>query len=208
MTQRIILFGGTFDPVHVGHTTVVEHAAASLHAHEVIFIPARRSPHKFDVPLALAEHRLNMLSLAMAEQSSFSVSACEIERAEPSYTFDTVMEFRTRLPEAKFFWPVGADALPSLPRWYRIRELLEVCDICVMSRGGVNLPSFDLLAPSLGQGTVDRLKQIAITTPLIPISSTEIRQRLAAGQDVSTMLHPAVLHYIRQYRLYGLPISS
>jgi len=202
MHRRIALFGGTFDPVHIGHTAVAEHAAAHLQAEEVFFIPARRSPHKFDAPLVPVEHRLNMLSLALADHPSFSVSTCEVERSEPSYTFDTVMEFREKLPGASLFWLVGADTVESLPRWYRIGELLDACNVCVMVRGGVESPQLDTLVPSLGPTAVSRLKQSVIPTPLIPISSSEVRARLAAGQDVSDMLHPAVLTYINDHSLY------
>jgi nicotinate-nucleotide adenylyltransferase len=206
MAQRIILFGGTFDPVHLGHTTVVEHASAQLRADKVIFVPARRSPHKSDSCLAPIEHRLNMLALAVADRKSFSISTCEVERSEPSYTFDTVTHFRTKSPRATLFWLVGADIIPSLPRWYRIAELLEICNVCVMSRGGIDSSAFDQLVPALGQAAAGRLRQNAIATPLIPISSTEVRTRLAAGQDVSDMLHPPVLQYIRQHALYGTPM--
>jgi nicotinate-nucleotide adenylyltransferase len=202
--MRIILFGGTFDPVHVGHTTVVEQAAASLRADSVVFIPARRSPHKSDVPLAPAEHREAMLTLALAGHPSFRMSRCELSRPEPSYTIDTVMEFRKQFPDAMLFWLVGADAIFSLARWYRIGELLDLCDICVMSRGGVDSPEFERLVPSLGAESAKRLRESAIATPLIPVSSTEIRSRLAAGLDVSSMLHPAVLAYIRAHGLYGV----
>jgi nicotinate-nucleotide adenylyltransferase len=201
--KRIILFGGTFDPVHVGHTTVVEHVAATLRASDVVFIPARRSPHKSDVPLAPSEQRLAMLTLALADHPSFTVSRCELDRPEPSYTIDTVMEFRRQFPDARLSLVIGADAISSLPRWYRIGDLLDLCEISVMSRGGVDSPEFDRLVPSLGIEAASRLRESAIATPLIPVSSTEIRARLAAGQDVSSMLHPAVLTYIRCHGLYG-----
>ncbi len=208
MEQRIILFGGTFDPVHLGHTTVVEHASVQLRADEVIFVPARRSPHKSDSPLTPIKHRLNMLTLALSDHKTFSISTCEVDRSEPSYTFDTVTDFRTKFPIATIFWLVGADTMPSLPRWHRITELLEICNVCVMSRGGIDSPAFERLAPILGQAAADRLRQNAIATPLIPISSTEVRARMAAGLDVSDMLHPPVLRYIRQNGLYGIPISK
>jgi nicotinate-nucleotide adenylyltransferase len=200
----IVLFGGTFDPVHVGHTTVVQHAARSLRADEVVFIPARRSPHKSDSPLAPADHRVNMLKLALEGQATFSVSRCEVDRPEPSYTYDTVMEFRAGRPGTRLVWLVGADMLASLPRWYRIRELLDLCDICLMSRGGVDSPDFEQVIPSLGSEVARRLEKTAIITPLIPVSSTEVRLLLAAGQEVSAMLHPAVLRYIQTHRLYGV----
>jgi nicotinate-nucleotide adenylyltransferase len=200
--KRIVLFGGTFDPVHVGHTIVAHHAGGSLKAERVIFVPARRSPHKSGAPVASAEDRIQMLCLATGEQPSFSVDRCEIERPEPSYTFDTVVRFRARYPEANLAWLVGADMLSSLPRWYRIQDLLELCDICLMSRGGVESANFDKVEASLGRKATDRLRQMAILTPLIPVSSTEIRRRLAAHEDVSEMLHPLVLEYIRTRKLY------
>jgi nicotinate-nucleotide adenylyltransferase len=203
VADSIVLFGGTFDPVHIGHTTVVQHAAGSLRASAVVFIPARRSPHKSEAPLAPADHRTRMLELAIAELPGFSVSRCELDRPEPSYTYDTVMEFRTTRPDAKLVWLVGTDMLASLPRWYRIRELLDLCDVCVMSRGGVDSPDFEKLVPSLGREAARRLQEAAIVTPLIPVSSTEIRTRLATGQDVSGMLHAAVIEYIRAHGLYG-----
>ncbi len=203
MTDSIVLFGGTFDPVHIGHTTVVQHAARGLRADEVVFIPARRSPHKSDAPLAPADHRVSMLKLAIEEYPSFSVSRCELDRPEPSYTYDTVMEFRASHPGARLVWLVGTDMLASLPRWYRIRELLDLCAISVRSRGGVDSPDFGSVAPSLGPEAARRLQKAAIVTPLIPVSSTEVRSRLAAGQDVTGMLHPAVIQYIRDHGLYG-----
>jgi nicotinate-nucleotide adenylyltransferase len=203
MACKIILFGGTFDPVHIGHTTVVAHAADTLGADEVTFIPARRSPHKADTPLAPTEHRVNMLRLALTEHPSFSLSRCELDRPEPSYTFDTVSQIRASRPDAKLIWLVGSDAIASLSRWYRIRELLELCQVSIMSRGGMDEPQFEGLAATLGRETADRLRKAALATPLIPISSTEIRACLARGQDVSEMLHPAVLEYIRGHHLYG-----
>lgn len=203
MADRIILFGGTFDPVHVGHTAVVEHAAQSLDAGEVVFIPARRSPHKVDPPLADAEHRINMLHLATNDLPGFGVSRCEIDRPAPSYTYDTVMQFRVARPGARLTWLIGADMVGSLPSWYRIGELMQICDISVMSRGGVDAPNFDAVAASLGKEAGRKLREAAIVTPLIPVSSTEVRARLATGQDVSGMLHPGVLAYIYEHGLYS-----
>ncbi len=203
MPDRIVLFGGTFDPVHLGHTAVVENAARQLHADKVFFIPARRSPHKYDYPLAPAEHRLNMLSLALANYHLFSVSKCELERAEPSYTYDTVRHFRSQFPDAQLFWLVGADAMQSLPRWYRFTDLMDLCQVCIMRRGGIDSPAFDRLSPVWGGKIAERLKKDSIATPLVEISSTEVRARLASGLDVSNMLHPDVLKYIVEHGLYG-----
>jgi nicotinate-nucleotide adenylyltransferase len=203
MAERVILFGGSFDPVHVGHTTVAEHVAGRLGAARTIFVPARRSPHKSEPPVASPQHRVNMLSLAVARYPSFSVSRCELERLEPSYTYDTVADFRRRLPEAELFWLVGADTVASLPQWHRVADLMNLCEICVMSRGGLELPALDSLIPSLPAEAVRRLKCNVVEAPAVPVSSTEVRRRLKAGLDVSKMLDPAVLEYIIRHKLYG-----
>lgn len=202
-TCKVILFGGTFDPVHNGHTIVAAYAFRKIGAEELIFIPARRSPHKQLMPSAASRHRVKMIELGIAEISSFSVSTCELDRPEPSYTLDTVRYFKERFgPGAEIYWLVGADSLDGLQHWYAVEQLLDECTLAVMLRAGFPEPDFTCLIPILGEQRVQKLRHNIIQTPLVDISSTDIRHRLAAGTDVSDMLHPAVLGYIRQKRLY------
>lgn len=203
MTQRkIALFGGTFDPIHVGHTRVAEAAARQIGAEKVIFIPAKISPLKGFFPFASDEDRWRMILLAIADHDTFAVSDCELKRPAPSYTLETVREFQREYgPETSIHWLLGADSVGDLVHWYEIRELIDACNLTTMQRPG-HTPDFDRFEALWGPERVAKLKRNIIPTPLLDISSTEVRRRLAAGADVSGMLHPDVLHYIREHRLY------
>lgn len=201
--EKIILFGGTFDPIHRGHTQVAQAAADQIGAQQVVFVPARRSPHKQLPPVASDVDRLGMIRLAIAGRLSFSASDCELRRPEPSYTLDTVRDFRSRYgPRTDLIWLVGADAVKDLPRWYRISDLMSAAIIAVMYRAGYPKPDFSVCRPDFTPEQIKKLEQNIIPVPLIDISSTDIRARLAAGQDVNELLAPEVADYIRTRRLY------
>ena len=203
--NTIALFGGSFDPIHVGHTTVAAHAAERLNAQEIVFIPARRSPLKHARPCATDEDRLAMIECATAKNSSFSVSDYELRRPAPSYTLHTVKHFRELSPaNALIYWLMGADSVKDLPYWYGINELIRACRLAVMYRAGFDPPDFTAFTPLWGRNQSDLLQQNVIKTPLIDASSTEIRSRLARGDSVHGLLDPAVLAYIREKRLYGV----
>ena len=132
-----------------------------------------------------------------------SVSDCEITRDPPSYTIDTVRYFRGRYGrQTELYWLVGADALEDLPRWYQIHQLLDECNICLMLRPGFDKLRLSRFGEIFGPGQVEKLERNLIGNPLIDISSTQIRQRIAAGEDVSDMVHPAVLAYIKEHKIY------
>jgi nicotinate-nucleotide adenylyltransferase len=203
MKRNVLLFGGSFDPIHNGHTAVARHAIGHIGADELVFIPAHRSPHKRLFPGARAAERLKMTELAAAGEKKMSVSDCEINREPPSYTIDTVRFFRGRYGhDVALYWLVGGDVLEDLPRWYRIRELLDECTICLMLRPGFESPQLDRFVDVFGQKQVEKLEQNIILNPLIDISSTEIRRKVAAGEDISYMVHPAVGAYIKEHGLY------
>jgi nicotinate-nucleotide adenylyltransferase len=205
MSEKIILFGGTFDPVHTAHMVVAEAAAEKIGAKKVILIPARRSPHKDLKPVATDNDRIAMLKLAVAGKSLFQISPVELNRAEPSYTIDTIRHFRQKLgANCQLCWLIGTDMLKDLPRWYRIDELLKECTICVMNRGGFDKPNFDSLTSKLSTESIEKLRQNLIETPLIKVSSTKIRHKLENGKNVSKFLHPDVSDYIKKHKLYML----
>lgn len=202
--QIIILFGGTFDPIHNGHLAVAADAFARLEAHRLFFIPARRSPHKGDGPFASGDDRLAMIRLAIKHHEGFEADDCELRRAEPSYTLDTVLYFRSQFGRtATLFWLVGADAVRCLEHWYRIEQVLELCRLCIMHRGRMPRPDLGRLIPVLGATRVARLEKDILPTPRVDISSTEIRTRLAAGKSVESLVPEPVLDYIHQKGLYG-----
>jgi len=201
--RKIAVFGGTFDPVHVGHTTVADAAARYIGAEIVVFVPAKRSPLKSSLPLASGEHRLNMITLAIKGNKRFSLSDCELKKPEPSYTLNTVRWFKDNYgPDISIHWLIGADTVGELPHWYKITDLIDECSVSAMYRAGFDPPDFSQFEQLWGRQRIEKLRQSIVPTPLVDISSTEIRRRLAAGLEVCDMLHPPVEDYIRKHGLY------
>ncbi len=201
--RRIALFGGSFDPIHRGHTRVAQAAAAHIGAEKVIFIPAKCSPLKSLSPHAPDEDRWRMAALATADDDAFAVSDCELQRPAPSFTIDTVRLFqRDYGPDTALHWLLGADSVNDLVHWYQIKELIDACYLTTMQRAGYPPPDFDRFVPLWGAQRVAKLQQNVVRTPRIDVSSTEVRRRVASGEDVSEMLHPDVAAYIRARGLY------
>lgn len=199
------MFGGTFDPIHLGHTAVAAAAGEHIGAERVIFIPAKRSPLKAIFPEAGDEDRLAMIALAISGNSRFELSDYELKKPGPSYTLETVRHFRRKSgDDALIYWLIGVDTVEDLPHWYGIAELIDECNLGVMYRAGFKPPDFSGFKPIWGLQKVEKLKRNIIETPLIDISSTEIRRRLSTGRDVSGMVCPKVLQYIREHGLYGI----
>ena len=201
--RKIVLFGGSFDPVHLGHVAVAEAASKCIGSDTVIFMPAKCSPLKTLSPHASDEERLRMIELAIQEHETFRASDYELKKPGPSYTLETVKHFQAKFGrEVLIHWLVGADAVDDLPRWHRIEQLIDCCNLCVMFRGGCEPPDFRKFESLWGRDRADKLRHNVIAAPLIDISSTEIRRRLGAGMDVSGMLNPAVADYICKKGLY------
>jgi nicotinate-nucleotide adenylyltransferase len=205
--RKVILFGGSFDPIHTGHLRVAQYALEELDAGKLIFIPARRSPHKTESPVA-GHHRLSMIRIAIEGMENVSVSDCELNRSEPSYTLDTVYFFREQFGSGVVLhWLIGADQLADLDKWYRVQELLNVCRISVMVRAGYPLPDFGRFEEVLTISQINQLKNDFLLTPRIDLSSTDIRCQLAQGTINPGILPPNVLPYIVANRLYGFQNS-
>jgi nicotinate-nucleotide adenylyltransferase len=201
--KKIALFGGTFDPIHLGHTAVAAVAAKHIGAERVIFIPAKRSPLKDSFPEAGDDDRLAMIALAIAGNEKFQLNDYELRKSKPSYTLETVRHFQADYGgKSLIYWLIGADSIYELSRWYGIVELIDECNLCVMFRAGCEPPDFAKFKDIWGVARVEKLQRNVIRTPLIDISSTEIRNRLAAGRDVTNMLAPQVADYIRKHGLY------
>ena len=207
--KKIALFGGTFDPIHLGHTAVAAAAAEHIGAEKIVFIPAKRSPLKDSFPEAGEDDRLAMIALAIADNKKFQLNDYELRKPEPSYTLETVRQFQADYgAEALIYWLVGADSIDELSRWYGIVELIDACILSVMFRAGCKPPDFAKFKDIWGAARVEKLQRNVIQTPLIDISSTEIRNRLAAGRDVTNMLAPPVADYIRKHNLYQSEVTS
>ena len=201
--RKIALFGGTFDPIHLGHTAVAADAAKMIGAEKTIFVPAKRSPLKGFFPKAGDSDRLKMISLAIDHNKNFQVSEYELQRPEPSYTLETVRKFQGDYgDDTLIYWLIGADSIDELQLWYGITDLIDECNLSTMFRAGCEPPNFAKFEDIWGPDRVKKLKRNVIQASLVDISSTEIRSRLAAGENVTDMLHPDVADYICKHDLY------
>ncbi len=201
--RKIALFGGTFDPIHVGHTEVASYAAKKIGAEKIVFIPAKLSPLKVLSPAAPASDRFEMIKLAIAGKSDFVVSDYELSKEGNNYTIETVRHFKKDFgPDAEIYWLAGADTMNELEHWYKIAELIRECNLCAMYRAGCERPDFTRFEKVWGAGRIEKLQANIIETPLIDISSSEIRSRIATGEDISGMVCPAVGEYIKKHGLY------
>jgi nicotinate-nucleotide adenylyltransferase len=203
--KRILLFGGTFDPVHWGHLRIGQFIAEARDFNRVLLLPSASPPHK-PTAVASGRDRLNMLKAAVADDPLFDVDPIELHREGVSYTIDTVADLRTRFgAETELFWIIGADMLAYLPQWYRAKELVtQVRFITALRRPWHDRIEaiFSDLVNYFDAATVARLRSDMIETPLIDISSTNIRQALQAGEDISAWVPPVVLKYIQDRGLY------
>ncbi len=201
--KRIALFGGTFDPIHVGHTRVASVSADHIGAETIVFIPAKCSPLKRFYPQVSDEDRLQMTEIATRNDKRFRLSDHEIKKSSPSYTLETVRWFRDQYPEGTlFYWLVGSDTIGDLGLWYKVPELIDECNLCAMYRAGSDVPDFSKYEDIWGHDQIEKLESNIIETPLVDVSSTEIRRMLSAGEDVGDMVLPGVAKYIREHRLY------
>jgi nicotinate-nucleotide adenylyltransferase len=204
MTKRkIALFGGTFDPIHLGHTTVAVDAAGKIGAEKIIFIPAKRSPLKGFLPRASDNHRLKMIRLAIEGVKNLQASDFELKKPSPSYTLATIRKFQSDYgSDTSIHWLIGADSVNDLTYWYKITELIDACNLTTMYRAGCEVPDYTKFEEIWGRRRVEKLQRNIIQTPLVNISSTEIRDLIAKNGDFTGMVHPAVAEYIRKNGLY------
>lgn len=189
--NRIGLFGGSFDPVHVGHLLVAQAACEEFNLDRLFFIPAAQSPLKPERVPAPPELRLRMLRLALVGESKCEVDDQEIRRGGSSYTIDTVRAYRDRYPKAALFYIIGADHVPLLPKWRAADELGALVEFLVVPRPG---------DPPVSAKPPFRVQNL-IGTPFA-VSSSQIRARVKAGQSIEHLVPPAVGEVIRNSGLY------
>ncbi len=200
--ERIGLYGGSFDPVHLGHLILARDAVEQLGLSRMIFVPAAISPHKLGrLPGAAGEDRLAMLEAAVAGEPQFVVDPCELGRAGPSYTVDTIHDLRTRLPEgAALCYLIGEDNVPALHTWHRIETLYALVQFVVCRRRGPGVgaaPGTSARNPPHGFPVVERW---------LDLSSTEIRNRVAAGRSIRYLVPDGVREIIATRKLYRQPV--
>jgi len=197
---NIGVLGGTFDPIHVGHLILAEEARIKLGLSKVLFVPAGHPWLKVDHVITPQEQRVEMVRRAIASNPYFELCTLELEHASPSYTVDTITMLREQLgAEASFVFILGRDALVDLPLWKEPRKLVQICKLVVASRLSSNSPSLKSLETSI-PGVLDNVIQLDM--PVVEISSSEIRQRLARGLSVRYLVPDEVEEYIIKQKIY------
>lgn len=201
--MRLGIFGGSFDPVHSGHLLLAQCCAEQARLDEVWLVPAAHQPLKPSGPRASDRHRLAMLQHACESHSKFKVSTLEIDRGGVSYSVDTLAAIDEQLPEATLFFLLGADALAELGKWHRPEEICRLAIPLVVHRAGEPAPNFEALREFVSAERYEEIVQHQIEMPPTPISSSEIRRRIAAGDDWQSLVPANVAEYIERHELYA-----
>lgn len=197
--KRLGIFGGTFDPPHVGHLILAAEARDQLALDCTIWVLTPDPPHKHGEEISSLEHRLAMVELAISDDKDFSLSHVDIDRPGPHYTLDTVQLLRSQYPDLELIYLMGGDSLHDLPQWYKAEQFLQAVDgIGVMRRPGDEIDLSVLLRalPELQ----DKLN--FVTAPLLEISAEQIRRRAHQNRTYRYYLLPIIYDYIHKNRIY------
>jgi len=200
--MNIGILGGTFDPVHMGHLVIAEEARVKLGLGEILFVPAGQPWFKVGQghTIAPATHRLEMLRLAIADNPCFKLCTLEVERSGPSYSIDTITTLRNQLGEQPLFFILGSDSLAGFHLWKEPDRLVQMCQLVIVPRSGLNLPELESLEPLIPGLTHSVIELVA---PIIEISSSKIRQRIAQGLSIRYLVPGLVGKYIAEQKLYA-----
>lgn len=200
--QRVGVLGGTFDPIHYGHLAIAEECRWALDLARVYLVPAAKQPLKHNPHHATQQQRLEMVQLACADNPALQPSDIELNRPPPSFTVDTLLELRTMSGDTTTFWFIlGTDAMKTLPQWHAAHRLLELAHVAVVSRPGITFEHDERAALEDALPGITARTQL-VQGPLLDISSSNLRQRLATGQPVRYQIPDAVRAYIAQHGLY------
>jgi nicotinate-nucleotide adenylyltransferase len=218
--RRVAIYGGTFDPVHRGHLEVARRVRELFDLDEVLFVPAFVPPHKRDAGILSPFHRVAMLALAIQDDDRFQISTIELDQPERPYAIDTVSRLKTQLGAGhRFFFLIGADSWAELHTWHQWRQLLNLCDLIVVTRPGyelrANVPAeVARIVDMRGQSTKEILAEVANEIgprvyfsdgASMDVSATAIRAAASVNDEAALqkMLPPAVANYITKHQLYG-----
>lgn len=200
--MRLGILGGSFNPIHIGHLILAEQCRQHAELDQVWFLPAATPPHKKNKDLATGRQRTEMLELALYGNHHFAVSLIELDRGGVSYTVDTLQAIANDLPHAKQFFLMGADSLNEFPTWREPQRILELATPLVARRGGEPPLNFDGLAPFCPTERLREIRASEAPMPLLEVSSSNIRDDIAAGRSVRYRVPRAVEQYIATHHLY------
>lgn len=202
MGTRIGIFGGSFDPIHLGHLLLAELCCESLQLDQVRFLVANVSPFKTDQQPASNKDRIEMVMLAIGGNPKFEIDTREIDRGGVSYTIDSVRSISVELPGAELFLLMGADALADIAKWREPVELFRLATPSVIARGGVGEPPWEVLQPYINPTKMVEILKSKVTAPQIEISSNDLRERCRRGKSIRYQVPSAVEIFIRERQLY------
>ncbi|NLG27620.1 MAG: nicotinate-nucleotide adenylyltransferase [Chloroflexi bacterium] len=199
-SRRIGVFGGTFDPIHIGHLVIAEEARVAYGLERVVFVPARISPHKLGVTPASGEDRCEMVRLAVHDNPAFDVSRVDLDRAGPSFTVDTLRSLHAEYGSAtQLYFVMGADSLLAFKAWHKPKEILRLTRLIVVTRPGyaLDLAALDRELPGIAAatGVLDSIS--------LDISATDLRARVRQGRPIRYQVPCAVARYIAEHQLYA-----
>lgn len=197
---RVGVLGGTFDPVHWGHLLIAEEARVRVGLERVLFVPTGMPWLKTDRVISPARHRLAMLRLAIASHPAFALSTVEVDREGPSYTVDTLEGLKLEGgPQTELFFILGADSFRDLPRWESPRRIVELCYLVCVPR-----PGLEEVSPAHLEGSIPGItaRAFMLEGPLVDISASDIRRRVAAGISIRYRVPQEVEDYILEHQLY------
>lgn len=200
--HRIGLFGGTFDPIHLGHLLAAEQCREQLKLDEVRFVLAATSPFKLEQRSAEAKHRWEMLNLAILSNPFFRGDDRELTRGGTSFTIDTIREVQAENSESQIVFLMGADSLVDFSKWREPGEICRLAFVAVIARGGRPDPDLSALKPYLPASEQASIGEHLLHMPELEISSTEIRSRVSRGMSIRYQVPAAVAAYIAEHRLY------
>ena len=201
--QKIGVFGGAFNPVHNGHINLALHYLNELELDKILFIPTASPPHKSDDDFAPKEDRINMLSLAISSFDKFEISDIEFKLTGKSYTYLTLSELKKIYKNAEFYLIIGADQMLHFDKWYKYKEILSLVTLCTSARENEKEKAEILSFASRLDG-LDMNKFKLLTSPVLKISSSEIRQKIKDGEDFSSLVPKKVYDYIIKRRIYNV----
>lgn len=194
--KRLGVFGGAFDPPHLAHRALAEVALAQLQLDELRVLPTGQAWHKTR-PLTEAQHRLAMAALAFADLPGLVLDDREIRRTGPSYTLDTLRELKAEYPQAELYLVMGKDQADALPSWRDWQEIVQLAIICVADRDGLTGQETRFVPPPEMAARFHKLHM-----PVMDISATGIRSRIAARQGIAPLVSAPVARYIADHHLY------
>lgn len=197
--KKMGLFGGTFDPIHKGHVSMALRLAQALDLDGVMLMPTFVPPHKIKESMASAEHRLTMCRLAAEEHPLLCVSDLELQRGGASFTVDTLNDLCEQYPDTQWHLLVGADMFTTLRTWHRFADIADQAVLCTIAREGIDTEKLNEYADAL---TAEGIRCYVDERPVEPYSSTQVRERVAAGESVSDLVGEAVAQYICDHGLY------